>query len=51
MGIVSKAIKYGTVFMIGYYLGTGGCSDYPKQDNLEKKVMEEYHGRTDKDSE
>lgn len=51
MGVVSKAVKYGTIFIIGYYLGAGGCSDYQKQNNLEKKVTEEYNGGISKDSE
>ncbi len=52
MGVISKTIKYGLVFITGYYIGTGGCSDYlkDKANNLEKKVVEEYNGRLDKDS-
>ncbi len=50
MGTASKIIKYGIIFMIGYYVGTGGCSDYlkEKQGNLEKKVQEQYYGRPNK---
>jgi hypothetical protein len=51
MPILSKTIKYGTVFVIGYYLGAGGCSEYNKENKLEKKVMEDYHGRTNKPNE
>lgn len=49
--MVSKIVKYGIVFAIGYYVGTGGCSDYLKEKgNLEKKVQEEYNGGTGKNS-
>jgi len=51
MGIISKALKYGIVFLTGYYIGAGGCSDYLKEkSNLEKKVQEEYYGRPYKNS-
>lgn len=52
MGIISKALKYGIVFITGYYIGMGGCSEYlkEKQNNLEKKVQEQYNGRPYKDS-
>lgn len=50
MGSASKIAKYTIVFMLGYYIGIGGCSDYikEKRGELEKKVIGEYYGRTGK---
>lgn len=52
MRIISRIMKYGIVFALGYYIGAGGCSDYLKEksNNLEKKVAEEYYGGFGKNS-
>ena len=42
MGILTKLVKYGIVFALGYYLGSGGCNpgyDYKKSSDLEQEVM------------
>lgn len=52
MGLVSKTLKYGIIFIAGYYIGMGGCSDYlkEKQNNLEKKIQEQYYGKPNENS-
>lgn len=42
MGVMTKLIKYGAIFALGYYLGSGGCSPGYKSksfSNLEQEVM------------
>lgn len=41
MGLIRKVIKYGIVFALGYYLGSGGCTtNYDKKySNLEQEVL------------
>lgn len=51
MGLINKLVRYGIVFIAGYYIGAGGCSDYMKEkSNLEKKVQEGYYDRAYKNS-
>ena len=42
MGILTKLVKYGIVFALGYYLGSGGCTpdyNHKKYSNLEQEVL------------
>jgi len=42
MGLIRRLIKYGIVFALGYYLGSGGCTpgyDHKKYSNLEQEVL------------
>jgi hypothetical protein len=42
MGILTKLVKYGIVFALGYYLGSSGCTpnyNHKKYSNLEQEVL------------
>lgn len=42
MKLIRKVIKYGIVFALGYYLGSGGCNtsyDNRKHSSLEQEVL------------
>jgi len=48
MGIITKLIKYGVVFAVGYYTGSGcSCAKIPEFSKLEQEVVK-YEQKIDK---
>lgn len=46
MGIVTKFIKYGLVFALGYYVGSGGCANVQSKKISKLEEVMKYEQKT-----